>query len=266
MKRTIEEMACAARQMTRKKYEKLSAKKKHELLAALALDTLSGRGTFSDFVARYKVLQAWAPMDCYTPPGWLKAPEALQEYASFHNRFTPTPVAAQSRTMPSESGPLNWAWRFDVTVVMDQVVNPYNVGSLLRLMDNFGFRELVHATPTLSLDHPHLKKASRGCDNWIPITYRADLVSFLRESEHPVIGLETGDQAVSLLNWEPPLPCTIVLGNETYGISSEIRDACHAFVRIPMAGFKASMNVTHAFAVLAYCISESGTILSPPLT
>ncbi|MBU0992657.1 MAG: hypothetical protein KJ737_09205 [Proteobacteria bacterium] len=247
-----QKMAEAARCMTRNKFVALSTKRQHELLSALALDTLSGGGNYDHFQMRYHELQSFAALDGYEPPSWLSRKEALCEYIAFHNQFTPTPLAVEPFDEDTCSKALTWAFRFDVTVVLDQVTSPYNVGSILRTIDNFGFKGLVHSTKTLSLTHPQLKKSARGCEKWIPITYADNLVSFLKNVSGKVIGIETEERAVPVNLWEPPMSCMIVLGNETYGISQAVRACCHDMVRIPMHGFKKSMNVTHAFSVVAY--------------
>jgi tRNA G18 (ribose-2'-O)-methylase SpoU len=83
-----------------------------------------------------------------------------------------------------------------------------------------------------------------------------DLISYLKNSSLPVIGIENNDQAEDLNNWSPPEKCIIILGNESYGIASALQKICYRTIQIPMYGFKKSMNVTHALAVIAHKITE----------
>ena len=95
-----------------------------------------------------------------------------------------------------------------------------------------------------------------------PVNYEENLISYLKKSEVPIIGVENDDDSVSIDNWHPPENCFIVLGNESYGISSEIRNLCMEKVKIPMFGFKGSMNVHHALVCAARKIVEYNSGIS----
>jgi tRNA G18 (ribose-2'-O)-methylase SpoU len=114
---------------------------------------------------------------------------------------------------------------------------------------------MVHSSSWLSLSHPQLIKAARGCEKWIPVRFEKDLVSYLENSSLPVIGIENNDRAENLNTWSPPEKCIIILGNESYGIASALQKTCCKTIQIPMYGFKKSMNVTHALAVIAHKIT-----------
>lgn len=252
-------MAESARTIGTKKFSSMSPKRQHELIAALAWDALL-KNEYPSFKKRYRELLSWVELDRYSPPSWLEEKEALNEYISFHNRFTPTPVVVKNETDSEivERKPISWEPHFTVEVVLDQVRSPFNVGSILRLIDNFGLSGLVHSTPELSLSHPQLVKSARGCEKWIPVRYEDDLYTYLKTSTDTVIAIEKDDDAIELKDWNPPRSCKLVLGNETYGIASAIRSVCHEKICIPMFGFKHSMNVNTAFSVVANRISEMG--------
>lgn len=259
MKLTLDTMAQAAWTMTRKKFMALSAKRQHELLMALAIDTfLKGGTVYSLFQTRYRELHSFGALDRYEPPPWLSEKEALLEYGAFHNQYTPSPhplPPRKEKTLPRN--PLSWTHRFDVTILLDQVTRPYNVGSILRIIDNFGLKGLVHGTKSLDISHPQLRKSARGCEKWIPVTYEERLAPWIETLSMPVIGIETDPGAIPLHRFSFPLPCAIVVGNETLGISERVRGALDAIVNIPMYGFKKSMNVTHALSVVAYQITAA---------
>ncbi len=248
----IRKLAEKARGIQREKFRNLSAKSRHELLAALAWVT-DREGSYPEFQQRYNHLITGSDMDRYSPPTWLTETEALQEYFQFHNRFTIFPLEPRTERA-GETGhdpPLSWAPQFDVTVVMDQVRSPYNAGSILRLIDNFGFAGLVHNSSWLRLDHSQLRKSARGCETWIPVTFVENLQVFLSESKIPVIAIECCDDAISISEWTPPDRCILMVGNEEYGIASGLLELCREHVRIPLFGRKNSMNVHHALAVVA---------------
>lgn len=250
MKRTLKELADFALGVSRKKFNKLSSKKQHELLAAMAYDCLI-RKAFPEFYDRYQELQRWAELDRYEPPSWLSTDESLREFHLFHNSFCPDPLSSDAVRIEN-AAKLSWEPAFDVSVLVDQIRSPFNAGSVLRIIDNFGFKELIHSTSTLSFNHPQLKKSARGCERWIPVRYEEDPVGFLTKAAVPVIGIEKTADAIDIKDWQPPEKCILVAGNEEYGIAGSILECCTEKIQIPMFGFKKSMNVHHALAVAAH--------------
>ena len=243
-------MEKSAKTISKRKFSKLSSRRKHELLSSLAREALS-TGNINYFLKRYDELQSWAELDRYIPPPWLSNEEVLDEYIAFHSNFS----SAYCNSYNISSS-ISWIPRFAIEVIIDQIRSPYNVGSVLRILDNFSCKGLLHNSSWLRLDHPQLKKSARGCERWIPVRFESDLVSYLGHSSVPVIGIENVQGAVPVDKFDMPGECIIVLGNETYGIASAIRRCCDQTVFIPMLGFKKSMNVSHALAIILQKIVE----------
>ncbi len=257
MKKTLQDLAEFALSVNRKKFQKLSSKKQHEIIAAMAYHFIE-KNTFDDFNKRYDMLHQWAELDRYEPPLWLTPKEALLEFYRFHNSFCPDPLKPSKPEIEIEAGNgLIWKASFDVFVMLDQIRSPYNAGSVLRIIDNFGFKGLIHSSPTLSFNHPQLKKAARGCERWIPVAYEPDPITFLKNGARPVIGIEKTDNATIVADWQPPEACILVAGNEEYGISESILACCTELVQIPMFGFKKSMNVHHALSVVSQYVVKN---------
>jgi tRNA(Leu) C34 or U34 (ribose-2'-O)-methylase TrmL len=232
-----------------RKFSRLPARRQHELLAELARTALE-RGDYQGFLERYALMQAWAGLDRYRPPYWLSPEEALHEFYYFHALCADDP--ADLTPVAAAHTPLAWQPRFDVTIVLDQVRSPYNVGSIIRLIDNAGFAALVHASPGLDLRHPRLRRAARGAECWIPVSCAADIPALLRDAGMPVVALENCPGAVMVDRWQPPEKFLLVAGNESYGIAAAVREVCSECVCIPMYGYKKSMNVHQALAIAAH--------------
>lgn len=258
MKPGISKPAKYAETIGQRKFVKLSSRRQHELLAMLARNALEHKD-YKGFIKRYREMQSWVELDQYSPPDWLSDYEVIQEYVLFHNSFSNNPLDASldDNTGISEQQRPSWQSVFDVTVVLDQVRSPYNAGSVLRLIDNFGFRRLVHNSSWLRLDHPQLRKAARGCEKWIPVEFKADLVEWLKSVELPIIGIEMDKDSIPLEEWAPVGSCILIVGNEVYGIGTGLREMCTYLIKIPMFGYKKSMNLHHALAIIAHKISST---------
>ncbi len=232
-----------------RKWVKLNPRKQHQLLA----DWAGGLAAVdTGFTERYRELCQAAQLDHYQAPAWLSDSEQRAALVAFHQGIA---GLDQTESEPMPNGV--WSPRFSVEVVLDQVHNPYNVGSILRLIDNFGFAGLRLSPPHPSLNHPRLQRAARGSQAWLPVVTCPDLADYLAKAEVPVYGLECGEDAVAVEAWQPQAPCILLLGNERFGIAEGLRQHCTQLVTIPMFGFKNSMNVSHAFAVAAQKVVEN---------
>lgn len=231
------------------KWQTLSSRQKHEAIARFACECLE-TGNYQVFRYHYDRLISWSPIDRFESPAWLSESECLENYFSFHQSLSGKPIHF-FRKRKGVKIAVSWSPKYQITVALDQVLTPFNIGSILRVIDNFGLAGLVHSTAHLDLSHPQLKKAARGTENWIPVRYEKDLPVFLRSAKIPVIGLEYSETSIKLNDWKFSESFIIVLGNEAYGISNEILRCCDQLVYIPMNGFKNSMNLSHALAVAA---------------
>jgi len=225
----------------------LSSKKQHELLAALALTSILEKRHLG-FLKRYEELLSWVELDRYTPPSHIPIEEALKFFFDFHNSFLFYPIKHDEDIKNNK--PLVWQKKFNISIYADQIRSPYNVGSIIRIIDNFGFKELILSSDTMDLKHPRIKKTARGAESWIPVKYEKNPYEWLKNTNLPVIALETGKGSININEWNPPAEAIIVTGNEEHGLSKEILKICNDKVNIPMYGYKNSMNVTHALAIL----------------
>lgn len=242
-------MERSAETISHRKFQCLPVRRQHALLSELAVRACC-KGDYEAFLARYEELQDWAALDRYLPPAWLLPREALEEFYHFH-----AGLGGLSPAWPDDGpGPVSWQPRVPFEIIVDQVRNPYNIGSLLRLIDNCGFARLVHATDWLRLDHPQLRKAARGCEGWVPVCHVPDMVTYLRDSAVPIIGIEQAPGATAIDDWTPPKTGALLLGNESYGIAHHLRQLCRELVCVPVYGYKHSMNVTVACTAVARAV------------
>jgi tRNA(Leu) C34 or U34 (ribose-2'-O)-methylase TrmL len=250
-------MGKSIKSIGKNKWLTLTPRQKHTALARFAIDCLK-KGDFGEFIGTYNTFTSWSPIDQFKPPHWLNHREKLENFFYFHQKLSGKPPHYFRKASTTSS--MTWEPKLQVTVALDQVFSPFNIGSVLRIIDNFGFAGLIHSTPQLDLNHQQLKKSARGTENWIPVKFIEDLPDFLKSSPLPVIGLEQTDEALLLNKWQPPESFILVLGNEVYGISKNILNCCDCHIHIPMKGFKNSMNLSHALAIAAYHIQQNQII------
>lgn len=135
-------------------------------------------------------------------------------------------------------------------VALDNVRDPGNLGTIIRLCDWFGITDLVCNAATVDCYNPKVIQATMGSLTRVNIVY-LDLEDFLKAYKLPVYGtFMEGDniysETVKVING------VVVLGNEANGISAEIEQYVTQKISIPRFGntqLTESLNVATATAI-----------------
>jgi 23S rRNA (guanosine2251-2'-O)-methyltransferase len=145
--------------------------------------------------------------------------------------------------------------RLPVTVLLENLRSAYNVGSFFRTADAVRVDKLALCGITSAPPHNGVLKTALGAENTVRWEHAEDavpaaLAERARGCELAVI--ETSIRSVDLFDWVPRFPVCLVFGNEKDGVSQPLLDLCDTHVRIPMLGFKHSLNVATAGGVVLY--------------
>ncbi|MBV9314400.1 MAG: RNA methyltransferase [Pseudonocardia sp.] len=152
-------------------------------------------------------------------------------------------------------------------LVLDAVTNPANVGMVLRTATAAGLDGVLLPRRGVPAIDPLVIKASAGVAFRAPVLRAASAAegcAALREAGVTVLGL-TSDAACSLLRDPLPTRVALVLGNETDGLSGEVRAELDGTIAIPMHGGVESLNVASAAAIASYELlrRRSGDVPAP---
>lgn len=143
--------------------------------------------------------------------------------------------------------------------ILDNLRSAFNVGSIFRLSDILRVKGLFLCGSTAFPPHLKLAKTSMGTMDYVPwkrFERTIDAVEYLHKGSTPVWAAETMPGAHKFTKAEYPKEVGIVFGNEALGVSEEVLKACDAVIEIPVYGFKNSMNVAAACAVIGYWFVE----------
>lgn len=143
------------------------------------------------------------------------------------------------------------------TLVLDDVQDPGNLGTIIRLCDWFGIENLICSRETVDCYNPKVLQATMGSIVRVNIFYM-DLAEFLKSTEVPVFG--TFMEGDNIHKTKLPEKGILIMGNEGNGISEPIRSLCNHEISIPQFGKKTteSLNVATATAIFLNEIKRRG--------
>jgi 23S rRNA (guanosine2251-2'-O)-methyltransferase len=137
-------------------------------------------------------------------------------------------------------------------VAADHITDEGNLGALIRAGAFFGAAGLIIPKDRSAQVSPKVIKRSSGAAGLLAVCRVVNLrraLDSLNEQGFWIIGTAGGNtQPVYEFDWKRNL--VLVLGNEERGLSSSVRNGCHAVVAIPRFGSMESLNVSVAAGVI----------------
>ena len=137
-----------------------------------------------------------------------------------------------------------------VIVALDNVQDPGNLGTIIRLCDWFGVETLLCNTQTVDCYNSKVVQASMGSLTRVAVHY-LDLAAFLTTTTLPVYTMDL--EGENLYTATFPKDCILILGNEANGISAEVRALSNEVITIPRFSKHQrteSLNVAMAGAII----------------
>lgn len=157
-----------------------------------------------------------------------------------------------------------------IIVIAHNIRSTHNIGSIFRTCEGFGVSKIIISGyspyPKLAVDSrlPHISdkltlqihKTALGAENMVNFEHQEipDFVA-LKKQGFRIVGLEQDDRSIPLSDYEPSDKTALILGEEVYGISVDMRSECDDLVEIPMIGKKESFNVSVAAGIALYSLT-----------
>ncbi|WP_317129491.1 RNA methyltransferase [Hymenobacter jeollabukensis] len=134
-------------------------------------------------------------------------------------------------------------------LALDQVRDPGNVGTLIRLADWYGLQGVVLSDTCADAWNPKTVSATMGSFTRVPVWQR-DLPAWLQElpQELPVYGADLHGDNVHRLQLRPS--GVLVMGSESHGLTPPVEACLTQRLHIPGRGQAESLNVAISAAIL----------------
>jgi TrmH family RNA methyltransferase len=140
-------------------------------------------------------------------------------------------------------------------LVLDQLQDPGNLGTLIRTADAVGVRAVVLLEPCVDPFDPKTVRSTMGSLITIPFIRLKDAGEGLRRLAQFGYRPIGADARLGVIAWQSDLltgPVALILGNEARGLSPELHDHLAGYVGLPIYGQAESLNVAIAGGVLMY--------------
>lgn len=141
----------------------------------------------------------------------------------------------------------------DIIVMLDDVQDPGNLGTILRTVDSIGLNQIIVSKGTADAFNPKVVRSTMGAIFRLKIIESENLAQTIREiRKHHyklvVTSLQT-ENSIYDIDFNKKI---IVIGNEANGVSKEIQEMADEKVKIPMLGKTESLNASVAAGIVMY--------------
>ncbi|WP_105134741.1 TrmH family RNA methyltransferase [Streptococcus suis] len=173
--------------------------------------------------------------------------EIMQDLADSR---TPQGVVAQL-SLPNQTLPDVLTGKF---LVLEDVQDPGNVGTMIRTADAAGFDGVFLSDKSADIYNMKVLRSMQGSHFHLPV-YRMPMTaifSALKSNQIQILATTLSSQSVDYKEVTPNSSFALVMGNEGQGISTFVADEADQLVHITMPGQAESLNVAIAAGILLF--------------
>lgn len=158
---------------------------------------------------------------------------------------TPNKVFAIVQQFEEDSAPVI---KNKITLALDGIQDPGNMGTLIRIADWFGIKQIICSKESADIYNPKVVQATMGSIARVKILY-TDLELWLADQEDVGIYAATLE-GKSITAMKKITEGIIVIGNESKGINAAILKLATIRITIPKKGKAESLNAAVAAGII----------------
>ena len=137
------------------------------------------------------------------------------------------------------------------TVVVEDIFQMHNASAVMRSCEVFGIQELnvIEQRYGKSID----KEIAMGAQKWVDINAFdsvSNCVDAMKNKGYQIIATTPHENDCLLDDFDISKPSALFFGTERDGLSEEIMQKADGFLKIPMAGFTESLNISVSAAII----------------
>lgn len=150
--------------------------------------------------------------------------------------------------------PKHYSFDYGKWVVLDNLVDPGNVGTIIRTADAAGFDGVVLSQESVDLYNPKVQRSMQGSQFHIQIIQMPiiETLTNMKQNGLPIY-VSLLDKTAKKLNNCPVVPqLALVIGNEAHGVSSDVEELADKKIYILIKGKAESLNAAIAAGIMIY--------------
>ncbi len=137
------------------------------------------------------------------------------------------------------------------TVATEDVYQLHNTSAVIRSCDVFGIQEvhIVEEVNSKRID----SEIAMGAQKWVDLKrhhHVKDAIKTLKKDGYQIIATTPHTNDCELHEFDVTKKSCFFFGRETEGLSQDVLDAADGFLKIPMAGFTESLNISVSAAII----------------
>lgn len=138
-----------------------------------------------------------------------------------------------------------------ITIVLDGIQDPGNIGTIIRIADWFGLKQIVCSNDSADVYNPKVVQSTMGSLLRVSYWYK-DLQQWMPSAEIPVFGALLNGKNIYFI--EKVKEGLLVIGNESKGIREAFISKITHPVTIPKSGHAESLNAAVATGIIVGCM------------
>lgn len=145
--------------------------------------------------------------------------------------------------------------RNPIVLVLDNVLDTYNIGSFFRLADAIAAEKIYLCGPVVTPPNIKIHRSSIGTWKWVSweqFDSTAECIKKLKKDGYQIAACEQTSNSINYLKAKYDFPLAIVAGSESEGISGEVLKLVDKVIEIPLYGINISLNVLIATSIICY--------------
>ena len=141
----------------------------------------------------------------------------------------------------------------DMLVVLDNIQDPGNLGTILRTVDSIGLSQIIVSKGTVDAYSSKVVRSSMGAIFRVNVIESENLEDIIKEmKKHKFSVIATSLEAEESIYDIDFRKKAIIIGNEANGVEKEVLEKADLLVKIPMLGRTESLNASVATGVILY--------------
>ena len=150
-------------------------------------------------------------------------------------------------------------FKFDIIIMLDQVTDPNNIGSIMRSCALFNCGSIIVSNDNAPDINANMAKAASGAlekVNYISVVNLSRAIIQFKKNNYWIYGLDSNEKLKDENNLDLPSKCVLVFGSEGKGLRNLTKKECDGLISIPIKKNEKynidSLNVSNACSIALY--------------